>query len=182
MKQGDIPSPTFFNLVVDLIVRAEEALRSQDGGKEIRVAFYADDGRIGGEDPDAVQLSWSRFVDLFARMGLQMNAAKTEAMVSTPVVRSTKLRESAYRRKLEGSGPEYAARSSAIMQCPVAGCGKEMQKRSMARHVRNLHPGVVPPRLELEQDILSEQPKRQVYQVECTQGRSIGPVTDCGYE
>jgi hypothetical protein len=29
----------------------------------------------------AVQESLHRFVDLFARMGLQMNAAKTEAMV-----------------------------------------------------------------------------------------------------
>jgi hypothetical protein len=83
VKQGDIPSPTFFNLVVDLVIRAEEAARLREGGMDVKVAFYADDGRIGGEDPVAVQESLHRFVDLFARMGLQMNAAKTEAMVST---------------------------------------------------------------------------------------------------
>ena len=84
---------------------------------DVKVAFYADDGRIGGEDPVAVQESLHRFVDLLARMGLQMNAAKTEAMVSTPVVKPVKIREGTYRQKLEGTGPEeYAERSSAITQ------------------------------------------------------------------
>lgn len=48
VKQGDIPSPTFFNLVVDLVVRAEEAARGRLNAGDVRVAFYADDGRIGG--------------------------------------------------------------------------------------------------------------------------------------
>ena len=187
VKQGDIPSPTFFNLVVDLVVRAEEAARMQedDGSDVVRVAFYADDGRIGGENPEAVQRSLSKFVDLFARMGLQMNAVKTEAMVSTPAVKPTRIREGAYRRKLEGRGPEYAERSTVTMQCPIAGCGKVMQKRSIARHIRNQHPGVPPPRLELE-DILSPvRPVRQVYNVERLQGgqgKYGCPVIDCGYE
>jgi hypothetical protein len=43
-------------------------------------AFYADDGRIGGADAAEVQKSLDVFTDLFARMGLVMNAKKTVAM------------------------------------------------------------------------------------------------------
>ena len=182
VKQGDIPSPTFFNLMVDLVIRAEEASRIGRQGENVRVAFYADDGRIGGVDPVAVQSSLTSFVDLFARMGLQMNAAKTEAMVSTPVVKTTKIREGAYIRKLRGTGPEYAERSTAIMQCPIAECGQQMQKRSLARHFRNQHPGMLPPRLDLEDIASPERPRRQVYSVERFQGRGACPVTGCAYE
>ena len=59
-------------MLVDLVIRAEEALRTHHG-KE--VAFYAVDGQIGGVDPHAVQES------------LSMNAAKTEARISTPVAK-----------------------------------------------------------------------------------------------
>ena len=89
-------------------------------------------------------------------MGLQMNAAKTEAMVSTPVVKATKIREGAYRRKLRGTGPEYVDRSRMPMQCPIAGCNSVLQKRSLASHMRNQHPGVLPPRLELEDSVSGE--------------------------
>ncbi|MGL4351544.1 MAG: RNA-directed DNA polymerase [Plesiomonas shigelloides] len=182
VKQGDIPSPTFFNLVVDLVIRAEEAARLESGGGDVRVVFYADDGRLGGEDPLLVQASLTRFVDLFARMGLQMNAVKTEAMVSSPVVKEIRIREGAYQRKMRGSGPEYVERSSAVMQCPIAGCGKAIQKRSMARHIRNQHPGERPPRLELEDIVSPVRPIRQAYSVDKFQGKSSCPVAGCVYE
>jgi hypothetical protein len=182
VKQGDIPSPTFFNLVVDLVIRAEEAARLESGRGDVRVVFYADDGRLGGEDPSEVQASLSRFVDLFARMGLQMNAVKTEAMVSSPVVREIRIREGAYQRKLQGSGPEYVARSSAVMQCPIADCGKAIQKRSMARHIRTQHPGERPPRLELEDIVSPVRPIREAYSMEKFQDKCSCPVAGCVYE
>lgn len=43
--------------MVDLVIRVEEASRLLDDAGDVKVAFYADDGRIGGEDPDAVQNS-----------------------------------------------------------------------------------------------------------------------------
>lgn len=57
VKEGDITSPTFFNMAVDAIIRAEEAKRMEEGravDRELEIAFYADDGRIGGTDADAV--------------------------------------------------------------------------------------------------------------------------------
>lgn len=50
VKQGDIPSPLFFNLVVDLVRQAEDTARGGQvrGGGNVWVVFYADDGRLGG--------------------------------------------------------------------------------------------------------------------------------------
>jgi hypothetical protein len=155
VKQGDIASPTFFNMAVDAIIRAEEDVRRRTGdaaAREIAIAFYADDGKIGGTDAGAVQASLDVFTDLFGRMGLKMNGTKTEAMTSATPGRPTQIRHGAYQRKLAGTGAEYKARSSAMGVCPV--CGDEIQKRSLARHLRDQHPGVTPPRLDLE-DLVS---------------------------
>lgn len=149
VKQGDIPSPTFFNLVIDAILHAEEESRAQDEAPtSLDTSFYADDGRIGGYDARAVQRSLDVFTNLFARMGLQMNASKTEAMSTTTTARPTAIRTGAYHRKLEGAGAEYITRSSEMGECPV--CAQPLQKRSLARHLRDQHPGVAPPPLDLE--------------------------------
>ena len=97
-------------------------------------------------------------------------------------MKATRIREGAYRRKLEGTGPQYVERSTATMQCPIAGCGKEMQKRSLARHIRNQHPGELPPRLELEDIVSPVRPMRQVYRVDGFRGKEVCPVAECGYE
>jgi hypothetical protein len=151
VKQGDIASPTFFNMAVDAIIRAEEAGRMENGGaadRELAIAFYADDGRIGGTDAEAVQASLDAFTDLFGRMGLKMNGTKTEAMTLATTGRPTQISHGAYRRKLAGTGAEYLARSLEKGICPV--CAEELQKRSLTRHLRDQHPGVTPPRLDLE--------------------------------
>jgi hypothetical protein len=116
--------------------------------KALEIAFYADDGRIGGTDADAVQASLDCFTDLFGRMGLKMNGTKTEAMTSAWVGRPTTISHGAYKRKLAGTGAEYKERSSEMGACPV--CGDKLQKRLLARHLRDQHPGVEPPRLDLE--------------------------------
>ena len=110
-----------------------------------------------------------------------MNAAKTEAMVSTPVVKATKIREGAYRRKLRGTGPEYVDRSRMPMQCPIAGCNSVLQKRSLASHMRNQHPGVLPQGLSLR-TVSLVRPMRQGYTADLSEGKFVCPVTDCGYE
>jgi hypothetical protein len=49
--------------------------------------FYADDGRIGGDNPDLIQSYLDKFLELFAVVGLQVNAIKTVSMTSSPNVR-----------------------------------------------------------------------------------------------
>ena len=57
-----------------------------------------------------------------------------------------------------------------------------MQKRSLARHIRNQHPGVIPPRLDLEDIMSPARPMRHVYQIEQAVGMSACPVAECNYE
>jgi hypothetical protein len=68
VKQSNITSPTFFNMAVDAIIRAEEEGRMRAGdaaARELAIAFYADDGRIGGTGTGAIQASLDVFTDLF---------------------------------------------------------------------------------------------------------------------
>jgi hypothetical protein len=122
VKQGDIASPTFFNMAVDAIIRAEEAKRmatSSAADRELAIAFSADDGRIRGTDAGAVQASLDVFKDLFGRMGLKMNGTKMEAMTLATSSRPTQISHGAYRCKIVGTGAEYKARSSKKGACPV---------------------------------------------------------------
>jgi hypothetical protein len=138
-------------MAVDAIIRAEEAKRMESGSaadRELTIAFYGDNGRIGGTDADAVQASLDAFTDLFGRMGLKMNGTKPEAMTSATTGGPTQISHGAYQCKLVGTGAEYIARSLEKGTCLV--CAKEIQKRSLARHLRDQHPGVTPPRLDLE--------------------------------
>ena len=177
VKQGDIPSPTFFNLVIDAILRAEAAHRRRQGEQDaVKVKFYADDGAIGSYDPIAVQATLDTLIDLFARMGLTMNGDKTEAMASTTATRPTRWRHGAYQRKLEGTGAEYITRSKEMGECPV--CSKPLQKRSLARHLRDQHPGVAPPRLELE---TLTSPVRRARHLNLAATETLCPDATCGY-
>jgi hypothetical protein len=61
VKQGDIASPTFFNMAVDAIIRAEEAKRMESNSaahRELVIAFYADNGRIGGQRQTQYRQAW----------------------------------------------------------------------------------------------------------------------------
>jgi hypothetical protein len=57
VKQGDVTSPLFFNLLIDAILRAVETMMEEELGPHEKptLHFYADDGRIGGGDPDLIQ-------------------------------------------------------------------------------------------------------------------------------
>jgi exonuclease III len=168
VKQGDIPSPIFFNLVIDAVIRAEESGRRRTarpdadgtglaGQSEFSgpppdhpdVTFYADDGRIGGSDAALVQGSLDTFTDLFSRMGLVMNASKTVAMTSAFPARLGSVHSEVYRRKLDGTGAIYKAQSQVLGACSI--CLKIMQMRSLARHSREQHPGAPGCRLTMDQ-------------------------------
>ena len=56
VTQGDIVSPTIFNIMVDAVLRVwhKEMHLSLDT-TTLMATFYADDGRLAGADPDRVQ-------------------------------------------------------------------------------------------------------------------------------
>jgi hypothetical protein len=85
VTQGDIPSPTIINMVVDSIVRywTAEVLQDQnaaiDGGPgwlEISALFYADDGLLTSHEAQKLQLSTDFLVELFHRVNLKATIKK----------------------------------------------------------------------------------------------------------
>jgi Reverse transcriptase (RNA-dependent DNA polymerase) len=83
VRQGDIMSPTVFNIVVDAVVNYCEAkFKTLHPNKELpKVLFYADDGVITGSDPILVQSMLDIYTNAFLRVGLKMNVAKTKSMI-----------------------------------------------------------------------------------------------------
>jgi hypothetical protein len=106
--QGDIVSPTIFNIVVDAVVRAwyhsttptKNNLRGEQTLWSIPEAiFYADDGNLYSTCAATLQIATEQIVDMFMRMGLMTNATnKTKAIVCVPGQLTTRLSSPAYRR------------------------------------------------------------------------------------
>ena len=90
MTQGDLVSPTLFNIIVDAVIR--ETLQEICGPQEDqhsfgwlagehKIFFYADDGRKAGRYPIWVQAALMKMVMIFDRVGLQTNLNNTKAMI-----------------------------------------------------------------------------------------------------
>ena len=82
MTQGDLLSPTIFNILVDEVVRAAlmEVCGTQESQHgfgwavgEHNICFYADDRRIEGRNPIWVHTALTAMVIMFDRVGLQKN-------------------------------------------------------------------------------------------------------------
>jgi len=133
VTQGGIASPTIFNVVIDAIVR--ELLHRFP--TEITAAFYADDGRLAGTNAERLQSCLVYATELFARVGLKMNAPKTKAMVGHNGSLRLQLSTPAYKRRLDDSGDTYTARKRRKVSCPT--CHAEVQERYLARHILSRH-------------------------------------------
>jgi len=83
VTQGDIISPTIFNIMVDSVVRVLDMEITNHEDMEVKTTqiFYADDGYISGIDGDRVQTVMDYETRLFGRIGLCMNYEKTKVMV-----------------------------------------------------------------------------------------------------
>ena len=55
VRQGDIVSPTIFNIVMDAVVRNCYNRLWMDGNYDMMLQFYADDGIIAGENYEQIQ-------------------------------------------------------------------------------------------------------------------------------
>ena len=90
MTQGDLISPTIFNVVVDAVARhwmkvmvegAEERGERGKEGRHHNALFYADDYMVASSDPQWIQGEFSTLVGLFDMVGLWNNVMKTVGMV-----------------------------------------------------------------------------------------------------
>jgi uncharacterized protein (DUF433 family) len=83
VQQGDIMSPTLFNIMIDAVIRDYEARARIDNKTTIQ--FYADDGFIGSPDYVVAQYTLNVLGQSFQSIGLNINVEKTESMtMSTP--------------------------------------------------------------------------------------------------
>jgi hypothetical protein len=137
--QGNIISPTIFNIIVDAIVRAwYHQLESENLSDKVRAVFFADDGHIYSNDAEALQRALEIIVQLFERMGLQTNPTKTKAMVCAPNPTVTRICTPAYKRRMEEINnnstteplPTYSERKRQQIECEI--CHARLQARSIA--------------------------------------------------
>ena len=118
VTQGDIASPTLFNIMIDAVCRQLFShLKTQFPEDEMSVvAFYADDGYIGSLNPVIVQDLTTISADLFERMGLQLNTTKTVSMTNIPVGRDINLTDEGYNHRYLGKEHESKKKTSKLHQ------------------------------------------------------------------
>jgi hypothetical protein len=134
MTQGDIVSPTIFNVVVDAMVRAWYNKLEEEGLSDIvQAIFYADDGHLYSTNADALQQATNIIVNLFECMGLKTNPEKTKAMICTPQPSVTRTCSPAYKRRMgDHTKATYSARKRQHVECDI--CNDRIQTQSLPRH------------------------------------------------
>ena len=147
VTQGDIISPTIFNIIADAVIRywlltvspePDEAISGVGERITERAAlFYADDGLLASPDKEWLQAAFTVLVDLFGRVGLRTNTDKTKVMTMLPASIRTYYSKHAYKRKLEGQGDSYRQRKRRRTACTE--CGKDLAAGSVVSHMRTQH-------------------------------------------
>jgi hypothetical protein len=137
VRQGDIISPTLFNIIVNTVVqewkaKTEHAADEATIRQSVEGLFYADDGLLASEDPNEAQGALDILTDGFSRVGLKMNAAKTEAMVVKGGKVYEQLSKEAYARKATGTGATHRERSLEKIQCNL--CGDLIGRQHLIKH------------------------------------------------
>jgi hypothetical protein len=137
--QGDIASPTIFNILVDAVVREwYHQLRSEGIDDVVRAIFYADDGHIYSSDADALQKAADLIVDIFERVGLKANPTKTKAMICAPNPSVIRISSPAYQRRMnDPTAPTHRERKRLPVECDI--CHTTVQSRNLVRHKRAKH-------------------------------------------
>ena len=169
VTQGDIVSPTIFNIVVDAIVRYWFSIISEDREdvetlgirvQEKQVLFYADDGLTASRDPKWLQEAFDVLVGLFERVGLKTNVLKTKSMACTPGYISSQISAYAYKHKMGEGGDSYRERKKRRVVCPE--CGKNLAAGSLCAHMLKQH-GLVG---DTEQDLGSNDDDPEMFKVD----------------
>jgi hypothetical protein len=163
VTQGDIVSPTIFNVCVNtvisqwfrLVVDSPYHLELIHKGVGMRVLdhhllFYADDGKLSSADKVWLQFALDQLVSLFELIGLSTNTEKTKAMVSTPSHLHGPMSTAAYDRRMTGEGDSFQTRKRKRVACPA--CQKEISAGSLQRHMRRAHGLELPEHIALDEN------------------------------
>ena len=135
VKQGDIVSPTLFNIIIDAVVRHTLYQIYGDGINidNTMIQFYADDGIILGENYELIQQILDRLRENFLLFGLEMNLEKTEMMIIKARQKYRKMTQESYDRKITGVGESYNDKQQMMVSCHW--CDKLVQRRSLKTHL-----------------------------------------------
>jgi Reverse transcriptase (RNA-dependent DNA polymerase) len=134
VRQGDIISPIIFNIVVDCVLREWYRIL---GDTDLTAIFYADNGCLAGYFANNVQQSLDLFISLFSRVGLQLNATKTKAMIVLGHYPYDQQLLAGYKWQFDHPLPDSRARKLTKVICNV--CGKWMTDQYLPLHKCQLH-------------------------------------------
>ena len=93
VTQGNIISPTIFNILVDVVIRhwemvmAEEEEVPERFGRAVQnlaVLFYADEGILSSQWPSRIQETLDFLMGIFDRVGMRKYIDKMAGMVCQP--------------------------------------------------------------------------------------------------
>lgn len=147
--QGGLLSPELFNIVLDSVIH-EWVHHSFPDNTSVTAGigravsdklplFYADDGLIASTDHSWLQTSLNLLTDLFSRVGLNTNTAKTKLMTCFPSASATPMSHHAYKRRMSGEGLTYRERQRQLVTCPQPNCNTRLCASSLPRHLQSLH-------------------------------------------
>lgn len=141
VTQGDIVSPTLFNLVIDIVVRnlyaSIEHKNSPDSSFPPSCVFYTDDGYTGGTDACNVKGLLTITLTQFMTYGLTTNCLKTKVMISNPHIYRLGISKEGYKRMLNRELPTFTDRMLKPTECNI--CGSKLQVRSLPNHMLRVH-------------------------------------------
>ena len=119
LTQGDLFSPTIFNVVVDAVVRhwvtgvivgVEERFEPGKEGRHQAVLFCAEYDMVASSDPRWLQCVFNNLAGLLDRVGMWKNDRKRVGMVCRLLQVAGNLSEAAYGSRITGEGPTYRER------------------------------------------------------------------------
>jgi len=178
VTQGDIVSPTLFNIVIDAVSREWKHQLNVGPASdpiELDVGFYADDSVIGGTVAVRVQTGLDQFVQLMGDVGLAVNVTKTESQTHLPGGIHHSWSSPAYIHRITGDGLSPTSRRRQEVTCPH--CQLQMRNTSLQRHLETQHQDYVANRVTARTTLF----QNEIYEVEMpTQGTYCAcPVHDC---
>jgi len=184
VTQGDVVSPSLFNIVVDAVVR--EWHHQLDAGTlgppKTKAVFYADDGNLHSPDPHHLQVSLDLISTLFRRVGLELNPTKTKAMIMTGGTPYHRISDEAYHFRMTGDGASYSDCQRQQLECPE--CGFHVRSSYLRTHRLHQH-GIPLSQSEAEHVPPAEVPDLHIvsmptrlFQIDCPVPGCPGRATD----
>ena len=143
-----------FNILADKVVRYWLSITIDDNGaatmdglgrtvSDMLALLYADDTLIAATDPQWLQQALNLLVQLFCRMGLDTNVAKTKLMLCDCGFIPTAISNRAYLHRITGTGPSFQDHLQQKTTCME--CSKCITIGALPAHLRCIHGQELPP-------------------------------------